>query len=84
MASLIAESWHSKLHYLLQDLLERKLGRDRLFDLLRRHRLQVYPRRQYRKTTHSKHWMRKSPNLYQQLTITEPEQASVSDITYAA
>ena len=26
--------------------------------------------------------MRKSPNLYQHLTITEPEQAFVSDITY--
>ncbi|MBL35791.1 MAG: IS3 family transposase, partial [Oceanospirillaceae bacterium] len=26
--------------------------------------------------------MRKSPNIYQQLTITEPEQAFVSDITY--
>ena len=74
-----------KLHHLLQDDLKRwdiKLGRDRLFDLLRQHHLLVYPRRQYRKTTHSKHWMRKSPNIYQQLTITEPEQAFVSDITY--
>lgn len=74
-----------KLHYLLKDDLERwhiKLGRDRLFDLLRRYRLLVKPSRQYRKTTHSKHWMRKSPNLYQGMMIKEPEQAFVSDITY--
>ena len=74
-----------KLHHLLRDDLEYwgiKLGRDRLFDLLRQNRLLIQPRRQYRKTTHSKHWMRKSPNLYQSLEVTEPEQAFVSDITY--
>jgi len=38
--------------------------------------------KQYRKTTHSQHWMRKHPNLYQGMEITEPEQAFVSDITY--
>ena len=74
-----------KLHHLIQDDLKQwqiKLGRDRLFELLRQHRLLVKPARQYRKTTYSKHWMRKYPNLYQQMTITEPEQAFVSDITY--
>jgi len=74
-----------KLHHLMQDDLKQwqiKLGRDRLFELLRQHRLLVKPARQYRKTTYSKHWMRKHPNLYQQMTITEPEQAFVSDITY--
>ena len=74
-----------KLHYLLQDDLKHrqiKLGRDRLFDLLRQHRLLVQPSRQYRKTTHSKHWMRKYPNLYSGYTVAAPEQAFVSDITY--
>lgn len=74
-----------KLHYLLQSDLKQwriKLGRDRLFDLLRQNRLLVKPTKQYRKTTHSKHWMKKHPNLYQDMEITEPEQAFVSDITY--
>lgn len=74
-----------KLHYLLQPELKRqeiKLGRDALFDLLRLNHLLISPKRQYRKTTHSKHWMRKHPNLYQNLILTRPEQAYVSDITY--
>ena len=74
-----------KLHYLMQPKLGSwgiKLGRDRLFDLLRVNRLLVTPRKQYRKTTNSKHWMRKYPNLYKDMVITRPEQAFVSDITY--
>lgn len=74
-----------KLHYLLQADLKRwniKLGRDKLFDLLRENRLLVIPKKQYRKTTYSKHWMKKYPNLYKAMDVTEPEQAFVSDITY--
>ncbi|WP_405124667.1 IS3 family transposase [Reinekea forsetii] len=74
-----------KLYHLLQPELQRqqiKLGRDGLFTLLRQHRLLIMPARQYRKTTHSKHWMRKYPNLYQGMAIDRPEQAYVSDITY--
>lgn len=74
-----------KLHYLLKSDLaawEIKLGRDRLFDLLRENRLLVKPSKQYRKTTYSKHWMKKHPNLYQDMEINSPEQAFVSDITY--
>lgn len=74
-----------KLYFLLKpDLIRQqiKLGRDGLFDLLRENRLLIEPRRQYTKTTYSKHWMRKHPNLYQKLTVSRPEQAFVSDITY--
>lgn len=74
-----------KIYHLLQPELERqgiKLGRDGLFDLLRQHRLLIAPTRQYRKTTQSKHWMRKYPNLYQDMALTRPEQVYVSDITY--
>jgi len=74
-----------KLYYLLKPRLQAsgiKLGRDGLFDYLRRHRLLIQPRRSYTKTTFSKHWMKKHPNLIQDLTITRPEQAFVSDITY--
>ena len=74
-----------KLYHLLKPRLKAagiKLGRDGLFDYLRGQRLLIKPRRSYTKTTYSKHWMKKYPNLLQSLTITEPEQAFVSDITY--
>ena len=74
-----------KLYYLLKPQLEQsciKLGRDALFSLLRQHHLLIKPRKQYRKTTDSKHWMRKHPNLYESLDLSHPEQAYVSDITY--
>lgn len=74
-----------KLYYLLKPRLQAsgiKLGRDGLFEYLRQHRLLIEPRRSYTKTTFSKHWMKKHPNLIQEMTITGPEQAFVSDITY--
>lgn len=74
-----------KLYYLLKPRLQAsgiKLGRDGLFDYLRQQRLLIEPRRSYTKTTFSKHWMKKHPNLIQEMTITQPEQAFVSDITY--
>lgn len=74
-----------KLYHLLQDDLRRlgiKIGRDRLFDWLREHRLLVKPRKNYTKTTHSKHWMRKHPNLVTGRKPCRPEEVFVSDITY--
>lgn len=74
-----------KLYHLLRPRLECagiKLGRDGLFTLLRQHHLLIEPQRRYTKTTFSKHWMRKYPNLLKDLRITQPEQAVVSDITY--
>jgi transposase InsO family protein len=59
-----------------------KLGRDGLFDYLRSEGLLVKPKRSYTKTTWSKHWMRKHPNLYQNMEVNCAEQAFVSDITY--
>jgi transposase InsO family protein len=58
------------------------LGRDGLFDYLRRHRLLIQPKRCYTKTTFNKHWMKKYPNLLKDREITRPEQAFVSEITY--
>ncbi len=74
-----------KLYHLIQGDLERlniKLGRDALFDYLRRENLLIYPKKNYIKTTHSKHWLRKHPNLLKEKQIHRPEQVFVSDITY--
>jgi putative transposase len=78
-----------KLHYLLRGSFAEsgiKLGRDGLFDLLRRTRLLVPPRRAYHKTTDSHHRFRKHPNLLkegpQKITPDRPEEVWVADITY--
>lgn len=78
-----------KLHHLLGPaLVERwiKLGRDRLFDVLRAARLLVVPHRAYHKTTQSHHRFRRHPNLLKpgpdQIVPTGPEQVWVADITY--
>lgn len=74
-----------KLYYLLQPkLAERniKLGRDGLFQYLRDQGLLVKPKRSYTKTTYSRHWMKKHPNLFNDMVVERPEQAFVSDITY--
>lgn len=59
-----------------------KLGRDALFDYLREHQLLIKPKRSYTKTTYSRHWMKKHPNLFGGMFVERPEQAFVSDITY--
>jgi transposase InsO family protein len=56
------------------------LGRDRFFDLLRKHDLLVNTPRQQRRTTWSGIW--RSPNLLKDLTIIRVQQAWVGDITY--
>lgn len=74
-----------KLYHLLKPRLDEagiKLGRDGLFDYLREQRLLVRPKRSYTKTTHSKHWMKKHPNLLKEQQAGSPEEVFVSDITY--
>ena len=74
-----------KLHYLIKEELESreiKMGRDALFDYLRRQNMLVRPKKNYTRTTMSKHWMRKHPNLLQTMDIRRAEQVFVSDITY--
>lgn len=75
-----------KLHYLLNAAMTIHIGRDRLFDLLRNHRLLISPKRAYHKTTHSHHRFRKHPNLVKsgvdQVVPEKPEQLWVADITY--
>jgi transposase InsO family protein len=78
-----------KLQHLLSAALTEqgiKLGRDRLFAILRAARLLVVPPRAYHKTTHSHHRFRCHPNLLkpgpQQVIPAAPEQVWVADITY--
>ena len=74
-----------KLYHLLGDSLRAaglKVGRDKLFTVLRQEHMLVTPHRRYTKTTHSKHWLRKHPNLAAEMVPSAPEQLWVSDITY--
>lgn len=64
-----------KLYYLLKNKFAQyglKLGRDGLFDYMRRERLLIKPKKNYTKTTDSKHWLRKYPNLLQKIRISRP------------
>jgi len=72
-----------KLYYKLRDVLVKlKVGRDKLFDILRANGLLIKPNRQYHVTTNSHHRFRKHRNLVENLEIQRPEQVWVSDITY--
>jgi len=74
-----------KLYFLLRsdiDALGIKIGRDALFDYLRSEHLLIKPKKNYTKTTDSKHWLRKYPNLMLGVKAQRPEQYFVSDITY--
>ena len=59
-----------------------KLGRDGLLTYLKEQGMMVVPKKSYTKTTNSKHWMKKHPNLLVDYKPSAPEQVFVSDITY--
>ena len=70
-----------KIQVLLEDR-GHKIGRDRLFALLRSSGMLVH-RKNYRVvTTYSKHWMKKYANLVKDIVPERPNQIWVSDITY--
>lgn len=72
-----------KLCFLLQqELKDHGIGRDKLFAILRASNLLIKPRKQYRKTTDSRHWLKKHVNLVENLKVVKPEQVWVADITY--
>ena len=74
-----------KLYYLLkEDFVRRgiKIGRDALFDYLREEHLLITPKKNYTKTTYSKHWLHKHPNLMKEVKPQRAEEYFVSDITY--
>lgn len=74
-----------KLYYLLKESFVEnniKIGRDALFSYLRSENMLIKPKKNYTKTTNSKHWLKKHPNLYGAIKLVRPEQVFVSDITY--
>lgn len=65
------------------DDMEVRIGRDRLFELLREHGLLIGRRRaSTAQTTDSRHLFRTYGNLLKDMVLTGPHQAWVSDITY--
>lgn len=74
-----------KLYHMIKPKLEQqgiKIGRDSLFNILRKRFLLVQKRRKYQITTQSKHNFFKHPNRIKNLNINTPEQVWVADITY--
>lgn len=74
-----------KLYHLLSgqfNTLGIKLGRDALFSYLREEKMLIKPLKSYTKTTDSKHWLKKYPNLLKELVPSRVEEVFVSDITY--
>lgn len=59
-----------------------KIGRDRLFDILRSNNMLVRKRKRKYFTTDSHHWLRKYDNLIIDKVLSTPNQLWVSDITY--
>lgn len=58
------------------------VGRDQLFDILRRHKLLVKPRRRFVATTDSRHNLAVRPNLLPLVPVEGPHQVCVADQTY--
>jgi putative transposase len=74
-----------KLYQMLKGVFQNqgiKVGRDNLYQILRENRMLVKHKKRYVKTTDSKHWMKKYPNLIRDFVPTESEQLWVADITY--
>ena len=70
-----------KLQVILEEAGHR-IGRDRLFELLRAEGMLVARRHTRIVTTYSRHWMKKYANLIKGMKIVHPNQVWVSDITY--
>ena len=59
-----------------------KIGRDKMFTIMRKYHLLIDRKRRNPKTTQSHHWFRRYPNLIKEYVTSEPEQLWVADITY--
>lgn len=59
-----------------------KVGRDTLFNILRKHDMLIHRKKHSSKTTNSLHRFYKYKNLIKHMKITQPNQVWASDITY--
>ena len=74
-----------KLHHLTVSYRKKnniKMGRDKLFDLLRRENMLIIKRKRRTRTTYSDHSYVRYKNLTEDLKVTAINQLYVSDITY--
>jgi putative transposase len=74
-----------KLYYLLSDEFEQaglKVGRDKLFSILKDANLLIRKKKRYTKTTDSSQWRRQHDNLVEGYVPQKPEELLVADITY--
>ncbi len=90
-SEVVAERLHlprlgtRKLYYRLKKKFQDrgiKIGRDGLFAFLRSEHMLIRRHRSYHKTTNSKHWLHKHPNLLKNKRSSRPNEIWVSDITY--
>lgn len=79
MPELGTKKLYKKLYHELREL---KVGRDKLFSIMRANHMQIKKRRQYHVTTNSHHRFRKHKNLIEHILVERPEQVWVADITY--
>jgi len=59
-----------------------KIGRDKMFTIMRKYHLLIERKRRSPKTTQSHHWFRRYPNLVKEYVTSKSEQLWVADITY--
>jgi putative transposase len=74
-----------KLYHLLAEDFKKEhiaVGRDKLFSILRQEQLLIVKKKRFAKTTDSRHWMPKYPNLIKGLQPMRSEQIWVADITW--
>jgi putative transposase len=74
-----------KLYYLLSNEFEQvglKVGRDKLFSILRDANLLIHKKKRYTRTTDSSQWQRQHDNLVEGYVPQKPEELLVADITY--
>ena len=82
---ILPRSGCRKLHNYLQNDFEKanlKIGRDKLFNILRANKMLVKPKKTSCRTTNSYHRFYKYNNLIKDISITRINQVWVSDITY--
>ncbi|WP_157111371.1 DDE-type integrase/transposase/recombinase [Nonlabens spongiae] len=59
-----------------------KVGRDNLFNILRKHNILIHRKKAHHRTTNSFHRFYKYKNIIKNMKATKPNQVWVSDITY--